>query len=128
MRSILGKQEFPNWLAEEISSVTMKKSETLELTGYILDINKKESKVDVQFDKPLPDGRQIATLTISDKKVLKKIDDEHNKTRDAPEFNFKFTVNKASLSGKAKEYLSENYSVVLDNLYGFELESFSLIK
>ena len=128
MRSILGKQEFPNWLAEEISSVTMKKSETLELTGYILDINKKESKVDVQFDKPLPDGMQIATLTISDKKVLKKIDDEHNKTRDAPEFNFKFTVNKASLSDKAKEYLSENYSVVLDNLYGFELESFSLIK
>ena len=40
MRSTLGKQEFPNWLAEEISSVTMKKSETLELTGYILDINK----------------------------------------------------------------------------------------
>ena len=128
MRSILGKQEFPNWLAEEISSVTMKKSETLELTGYILDINKKESKVDVQFDKPLPDGRQIATLTIGDKKVLKKIDGEHNKTRDAPEFNFKFTVNKASLSDKAKEYLSENYSVVLDNLYGFELESFSLTK
>ena len=128
MRLILGKQEFPNWLAEEISAVKMKKSETLELTGYILDINKKESKVDVQFDKPLPDGRQIATLTISDKKVLKKIDGEHNKTRDAPEFNFKFTVNKASLSGKAKEYLNENYSVVLDNLYGFELESFNLLK
>ena len=67
MRLILGKQEFPTWLAEEISSVKMKKAETLELTGYILDINKKESKVDVQFDKPLPDGRQIATLTISDK-------------------------------------------------------------
>ena len=68
------------------------------------------------------------STTPVDKKVLKKIDDEHNKTRDAPEFNFKFTVNKASLSDKAKEYLSENYSVVLDNLYGFELESFSLIK
>tara|TARA_Y100000590_G_scaffold34458_1_gene37609 strand:+ start:2921 stop:3295 length:375 start_codon:yes stop_codon:yes gene_type:complete len=124
----LGKQEFPTWLAEEISSVKMKKSETLELTGYILDINKKESKVDIQFYEQLPDGRQIATLAISDKKVLKKLDEEHNKTRDAPEFNFKFIVNKASLSDKAKEYLSENYSVVLDNLYGFELESFNLLK
>ncbi|MBH59430.1 MAG: hypothetical protein CMO19_03300 [Thaumarchaeota archaeon] len=124
----MGKQEFPTWLAEEISSVKMKKSETLELTGYILDINKKESKVDIQFYEQLPDGRQIATLAISDKKVLKKLDEEHNKTRDAPEFNFKFIVNKASLSDKAKEYLSENYSVVLDNLYGFELESFNLLK
>ena len=128
MRLILGKQEFPTWLAEEISSVKMKKAEALELTGYILDINKKESKVDIQFYEQLPDGRQIATLSINDKKVLKKLDDEHNKTRDAPEFNFKFIVNKASLSDKAKEYLSENYSVVLDNLYGFELESFNLTK
>jgi len=128
VRLILGKQEFPTWLAEEISSVKMKKAEALELTGYILDINKKESKVDIQFYEQLPDGRQIATLSINDKKVLKKLDDEHNKTRDAPEFNFKFIVNKASLSDKAKEYLSENYSVVLDNLYGFELESFNLTK
>tara|TARA_B100001750_G_C15450333_1_gene568556 strand:- start:304 stop:678 length:375 start_codon:yes stop_codon:yes gene_type:complete len=124
----LAKNTFPKWLAEEISSVKMKKSETLDLTGYILDINKKDNKADVQFYKQLPDGRQIATLTIVDKKILKDLEQEHNKSRDVPEFSFKIIVNKASLSDKAKEYLNENYSVTLDNLYSFELESFTSLK
>ena len=124
----MGKQEFPKWLAEEISSVKMKKSDTLELTGYLLDINKKENKIDVQFYEQLPDGRQIATLVIGEKKMLKNLEEQHNKLGEAPEFNFKFIVNKASLSDKAKEYLTENYSVALDNLYGFELESFDSVK
>jgi len=124
----VGKQKFPTWLAEEISSVKMKKSNTLELTGYLLDINKKENKIDVQFYEQLPDGRQIATLVIGEKKMLKNLEEQHNKLGEAPEFNFKFIVNKASLSDKAKEYLTENYSVALDNLYGFELESFDSVK
>ncbi len=124
----MGKQKFPTWLAEEISSVKMKKSNTLELTGYLLDINKKENKIDVQFYEQLPDGRQIATLVIGEKKMLKNLEEQHNKLGEAPEFNFKFIVNKASLSDKAKEYLTENYSVALDNLYGFELESFDSVK
>ena len=124
----MGKQKFPKWLAEEISSVKMKKSNTLELTGYLLDINKKENKIDVQFYEQLPDGRQIATLVVGEKKMLKNLEEQHNKLGEAPEFNFKFIVNKASLSDKAKEYLTENYSVALDNLYGFELESFDSVK
>ena len=124
----MGKQKFPIWLAEEISSVKMKKSNTLELTGYLLDINKKENKIDVQFYEQLPDGRQIATLVVGEKKMLKNLEEQHNKLGEAPEFNFKFIVNKASLSDKAKEYLTENYSVALDNLYGFELESFDSVK
>ena len=124
----MGKEKFPTWLAEEISSVKMKKSNTLELTGYLLDINKKENKIDVQFYEQLPDGRQIATLVIGEKKMLKNLEEQHNKLGEAPEFNFKFIVNKASLSDKAKEYLTENYSVALDNLYGFELESFDSFK
>ncbi|MCH2404083.1 MAG: hypothetical protein MK229_03105 [Nitrososphaerales archaeon] len=124
----MGKQKFPTWLAEEISSVKMKKSNTLELTGYLLDINKKENKIDVQFYEQLPDGRQIATLVVGEKKMLKNLEEQHNKLGEAPEFNFKFIVNKASLSDKAKEYLTENYSVALDNLYGFELESFDSVK
>jgi len=60
--------------------------------------------------------------------MLKNLEEQHNKLGEAPEFNFKFIVNKASLSDKAKEYLTENYSVALDNLYGFELESFDSVK
>jgi len=124
----VGKQEFPKWLAEEISSVKMKKSNTLELTGYLLEVNKKEKKIDVQFYEQLPDGRRIATLVIGEKKMLKNLEEQHNKSGEAPEFNFKVIVNKAALSDKAKEYLTENYSVALDNLYGFELESFDSVK
>ena len=124
----MGKDTFPKWLAEEISSVKMKKLETLDLTGYVLDINKKDNKADVQFYEQLPDGRQIATLTIGEKKILKDLEQEHNKSIDVPKFSFKIIVNKASLSDKAKEYLNENYSITLDNLYSFELESFASLK
>lgn len=124
----MGKQKFPTWLAEEISSVKMKKSDTLELTGYLLDINKKENKIDVQFYEQLPDGRQIATLVIGEKKMLKNLEEQHNKLGNAPEFNFKVIINKASLSDKAKEYLTENYSEAPDDIYEFELESFDSVK
>ena len=124
----MGKRSFPTWLAEEISSVKMKKLETLDLTGYVLDINKKDNKADVQFYEQLPDGRQIATLTIGEKKILKDLEQKHNKSIDVPQFSFKIIVNKASLSDKAKDYLNENYSVTLDNLYSFELESFASLK
>ena len=106
----------------------MKKSDTLELTGYLLDINKKENKIDVQFYEQLPDGRQIATLVIGEKKMLKNLEEQHNKLGNAPEFNFKVIINKASLSDKAKEYLTENYSEAPDDIYEFELESFDSVK
>ena len=124
----MGKDTFPKWLAEEISSAKMKKLETLDFTGYVLDINKKDNKADVQCYEQLPDGRQIATLTISEKKILKDLEQEHNKSIDVPKFSFKIIVKKASLSDKAKEYLNENYSITLDNLYSFELESFASLK
>ena len=52
----MGKDTFPKWLAEEISSVKMKKLETLDLTGYVLDINKKDNKTlpwEIVIDKYL---------------------------------------------------------------------------
>lgn len=115
------KEKFPTWLAEEISSAKMKKSETLELTGCLLEINKKENKVDAQFYEQLPDGRHIATLFLQNKKNLKDL--ELGK-----EYAFKVIVNKSALSDKAKDYLNKNYLISLDNLYGFELESLTLLK
>ena len=120
--------EFPNWLAEEISSVKMKKLETLALTGYVLSINNKENSIDIQFYQPLPDGRYIATLVLQTKNDLKLIIQAHEKTNNAQEYTFKIIVNKAALSDKAKAFLHDNYSTSLDNLYSFELESFTPIK
>ena len=121
-------EKFPNWLSEEISSVKMKKSETLELTGYVLSINNKENSIDIQFYQQLPDGRHISTLVLQNKNDLKLIIQEREKTNDAQEYIFKIIVNKASLSDKAKAFLHDNYSTSLDNLYSFGLESFTPIK
>ena len=121
-------EEFPNWLAEEISSVKMKKSETLDLTGYVLSMNNKENSIDIQFYQQLPDGRHIATLVLQSKNDLKLIIRAHEKTNNAQEYTFKIIVNKAALSDKAKAFLHDNYSTSLDNLYSFELESFTPIK
>ena len=120
--------EFPNWLAEEISSVKMKKLETLALTGYVLSINNKENSIDIQFYQQLPDGRYIVTLVLQSKNDLKLIIHAHEKTNNAQEYTFKIIVNKAALSDKAKAFLHDNYSTSLDNLYSFELESFTPIK
>ena len=120
--------EFPNWLAEEISSVKMKKLETLALTGYVLSINNKENSIDIQFYQQLPDGRYIVTLVLQSKNDLKLIIRAHEKTNNAQEYTFKIIVNKAALSDKAKAFLHDNYSTSLDNLYSFELESFTPIK
>lgn len=121
-------EKFPNWLSEEISSVKMKKSETLDLTGYVLSINNKENSIDIQFYQQLPDGRYISTLVLQNKNDLKLIIQAREKTNDAQEYTFKIIVNKASLSDKAKAFLHDNYSTSLDNLYSFGLESFTPIK
>ncbi len=117
----MGKDKFPKWLAEEISSVKFKKLETLDFTGYLLDINTKENKIDVQFNEQLPDGRYITTLVLENIKLLKDL-------KLATDYTFKIIVNKASLSTNAKDYLNENYSVALDNLFSFELKSFASLK
>ena len=86
-------EKFPNWLSEEISSVKMKKSETLDLTGYVLSINNKENSIDIQFYQQLPDGRYISTLVLQNKNELKLIIQAREKTNDAQDYTIKIIVN-----------------------------------
>ncbi len=93
-----------------------KDSEEWEGSGYILDINKTERKIDVQFYEKLPEGRYIATL-----EVPKDADMESFEL--AKVYLFKFKAFKATLSQKVVTFLKEKYSLQMDNIYRFELSS-----
>jgi hypothetical protein len=109
-------EAIPKWVAEEIQNVQFKGSEQWEGSGYILDINKKDRKIDVQFYEKLADGRYIATL-----EVPKDLDLETFEL--AKVYLFKFKAFKGALSKKVVDYLKEKYSFEMSDIYRFELES-----
>ena len=61
----MSTDNMPKWVAEEIRTAKFDSEEEWSGSGYILDINKEEKKVDVQFYEKLPEGRYIATLDLS---------------------------------------------------------------
>ncbi len=109
-------ETIPKWVAEEIQNVQFKDFEEWEGSGYILDINRADRKIDVQFYEKLPEGRYIATLD-----VQKDIDLESFEL--AKVYMFKFKAFKGTLSKKVVTFLREKYHLEMDNIYRFELES-----
>ncbi|MEK0324543.1 MAG: hypothetical protein QQN63_02470 [Nitrosopumilus sp.] len=107
-------KEFPQWIAEEISGADIKHLDTIKSTGYILDISKKEPKMDVQFYDKLPNGGYITTLELK-----KPLNTKNFKVGDA--YVFELKVHSANLSKKVKDFLKENYSVQMEDFYNFEL-------
>ncbi len=112
----MSSESIPKWVAEEIQHAEFKESEEWSGSGYILDINKKDRKIDVQFYEKLPEGRYIATLDLPD-----VIDPETLEL--AIVYMFKFKALKASLSKKAVEFLKEKYNLDMESIFRFELLS-----
>ncbi|MEE9282809.1 MAG: hypothetical protein V3U49_01885 [Nitrososphaerales archaeon] len=109
-------ESFPKWIAEEISGAKLEFDKKLSLSGYPLDLNEKERKVDVQFHDKLPDGRYIATLDLP-----KEFSPSSLKLGEG--FFFELNVFKADLSEKVVDYLDKQYSVKMSNIFRFELLS-----
>ncbi|HKW05856.1 MAG TPA: hypothetical protein VJN71_11190 [Nitrososphaerales archaeon] len=112
----MASESFPKWIAEEIQLAKFDASEDWNGSGYILDINKKERKIDVQFYEKLPEGRHIATLDLAD-----SINPDSLEL--AIVYMFRFKAFKAILSKKAVTFLKEKYKLDMENLYRFELQS-----
>ena len=110
---------FPKWVAEEISEAKMEYDKKISISGYLLDINEKDMKVDVQFYDNLPDGRHIATLDLN-----KNFKSGDLKFGESYEFNLK--IFKSAISKKLIDFLTKNYSITMDAVYSFELESAKL--
>ncbi len=114
--SEMSSESIPKWVAEEIQHAEFKESEEWSGSGYILDINKKDRKIDVQFYEKLPEGRYIATLDLPN-----AIDAESLQL--AVVYMFRFKAFKASLSTKVVSFLKEKYNMEMENIYRFELLS-----
>jgi hypothetical protein len=109
-------EAIPKWVAEEIQNAKFDQSEEWSGSGYLLDINKDERHVDVQFYDKLPDGRYIATLD-----VPKEVEIETLEL--AIVYMFKFNAFKANLSEKVVSFLKEKYALDMQTIFRFELES-----
>ena len=107
------KDEFPKWAAEEISGSKMLLQGRVEASGYLLDKDDKNNKVDVQFYDQLPDGRYIATLESPELQV--------KDLEFAVTYLFQIKVFKASLSKKLVDFLAERYEMQMDSVHKFEL-------
>lgn len=108
---------FPRWAAEEIAGANWQYHETWKSSGFILEINPKERRIDVQFYERLPEGRYIATLDIPKEMHLDSL-------RTGEAYLFSMKVSRAQLSQKLIELLKERYQVAMDTIYRFELASF----
>ncbi|MFQ6010984.1 MAG: hypothetical protein ACE5KG_02305 [Nitrososphaerales archaeon] len=114
-------KEFPQWIAEEISKANIKHVDTIKSTGYILDINEKERKMDVQFYEKLPNGGYITLIELKD-----PFNSKNFKVGIA--YSFELKVHTADLSQKVQDFLKENYSIQMADFYNFELVSCEELK
>ena len=107
---------FPKWVAEEVSKAEFAYVGTVRYTGYPLDIDLVNRRMDVQFYERLPDGRYIATLDVPDAALL-------NGVERGEIYIFSVRVYEAPLSEKLKRFLGDEYNVSIEKIYRFELES-----
>jgi hypothetical protein len=106
--------EFPRWAAEEISKANLAQAGSIKQTGYILEIDEKSRKVDIQFYDQLPEGRHIVTLELDQKISPMSL-------KMATNYMFDVTVYKADLSQKLVKFLLENYKVKMDSVHRYVL-------
>ena len=106
--------EFPRWAAEEISKAKLVEAGLIKQTGYILEIDEKARKMDVQFYDQLPEGRHIVTLELDQKINLMSLKMVTN-------YMFDVKVYKANLSEKLVKLLWETYKVKMDSVHRYVL-------
>jgi hypothetical protein len=115
--------ELPEWAEDEINSIdeeSFKAIDRYEGTGYFLDIDEKNRKVDIQFYEKLPIGKHIITV-----EVPANID--ISKFMKGFVYMYKVNVLKADFSEKLTNYLKENLNVSMDGVYRFVLDSLEML-
>src|SRR5579872_2528341 len=112
----MATENLPKWVAEEIRDAKFDQEEEWSGSGYILDVNKDEKKIDVQFYEKLPEGRYIATLELPGQYNPETLEL-------ATVYMFKFKAFKATLAPKVVSFLKEKYNLQMDSIYRFELNS-----
>ncbi len=114
------KDEIPEDIDNELKSPKFGKPKTHSNTGYILDINETDKKVDLQLYEPLSGTTILEGLDLSKKINL-------NDLEKGVACEFKLDELKAPLSKKTIEYLKEQ-GIALNTIIKFELKEFKILE
>lgn len=113
------KDEIPEDIDAELKSPKFGKPKTHAASGYFLDINEKDKKVDIQVYEPVAGTTILEGLSISKGVNL-------NDLEKGVICEFKLDEFKATLSKKTVEYLREQ-GITLNEIVQFELKEFKII-
>ena len=113
------KDEIPEDIDGELKSPKFGKPKTHTNSGYILDVNEADKKVDIQLYEPLSGTTILEGLDL-DKTI------NLNDLEKGIVCEFKLDELKAPLSKKTIEYLKEQ-GIALDTIVKFELKEFKII-
>ena len=119
--SKMGKKQndIPEDVNKELESPTFAKPTELTASGYVLDINEKDSKVDIQTYEPISGSTILEGLSISKKIKL-------NDLEKGVICEFKLDELKAPLSKKTVEYLKEQ-GIMMNAIIKLELKEVKII-
>ena len=113
------QNDMPEEVNKELESPKFGKPTELTASGYILDTNEKDGKVDIQTYEPVSGTTILEGLSISKKIKL-------NDLEKGVDYQFKLDELKAPLSKKTIEYLKEQ-GIMMDAIIQFELKEVKII-
>ena len=107
----------PEWADNELKNANFQELDSINRTGYFLDINSQNNKADIQLYESLPDGRTIVeeielTDNIKTSELMKGF-----------VYEFKIKISNAKLSEELRELLKTKYQIDMDEIFKFDLES-----
>ena len=113
------QDDIPEDVNKELESPKFGKPSELTASGYILDVNDKDGKVDIQTYEPISGATILEGLSIS--KTIKLNDLEKGVVCE-----FKLDELKAPLSKSTVEYLKEQ-GIIMDKIIQLELKEVKII-
>jgi len=113
------KDEIPEDINKELEAPKFGKPTELTASGYVLDINENEKKVDIQTYEPISGTTILEGLSLSKKIKL-------NDLEKGVVCEFKLDELKAPLSKKTVEYLKEQ-GITLNEIIQYELKEMKVI-
>jgi len=106
----------PEWAENEIKFANFQEHDTINRTGYFLDINEQKKKADIQLYEALPDGRTIIEeIEISDRIKISDL-------MKGFVYEYKIKISKSKISEQLSELLKTKYQLDINEIYKFDLE------
>ena len=117
----MGKKQsdIPEDVNKELESPNFGKPTEITASGYVLDVNEKDGKVDIQTYEPISGATILEGLSVSKKIKL-------NGLEKGVVYEFKLDELNAPLSKKTVEYLKEQ-EIIMDMIIRLELKEIKII-